>query len=80
MSEETQRLILKFLTNWISFNNFADKISLTDIDKDLAMETLGTKLSQQALKHPDMQALMMNDTVHFDVIIAQWYYTGLLAP
>ncbi|CAH0718669.1 unnamed protein product, partial [Brenthis ino] len=57
-----------------------DRITPSDVDKDLVMETLGVKVARQALRHPDMQALMMNDTVHFDVIIAEWFYSGLLAP
>ncbi|CAH2086982.1 unnamed protein product [Euphydryas editha] len=46
----------------------------------LQMENLGLKYAQRALHHPNMQELMMNTTASFDLVIAEWFYSGLLAP
>ncbi|XP_026501426.2 UDP-glucosyltransferase 2-like [Vanessa tameamea] len=49
-------------------------------NNSLHMENLGLKYAQRALLHPNMQELMMNTTCSFDLIIAEWFYSGLLAP
>ncbi|KAJ8723040.1 hypothetical protein PYW07_004220 [Mythimna separata] len=40
----------------------------------------GTRTAERAVRHPDVQALMKDTAEEFDVVVAEWYYSGLLAP
>lgn len=42
--------------------------------------TTGAKYAVRALRHQDVQLLMRKKLVTFDVVIAEWFYSGLLAP
>lgn len=40
----------------------------------------GTRTAERAVRHPDVQALMKDTAEEFDVVLVEWYYSGLLAP
>ncbi|CAB3234814.1 unnamed protein product [Arctia plantaginis] len=42
--------------------------------------TIGAKYAVRALRHEKVQLLMRMKTVTFDVVVAEWFYSGLLAP
>ncbi|XP_032514140.2 UDP-glucosyltransferase 2-like isoform X2 [Danaus plexippus] len=46
----------------------------------LNIQQLGSRYAGLALRHPALQELMMNTTVRFDAVVAEWYHSGLLAP
>ncbi|CAK1582396.1 unnamed protein product [Parnassius mnemosyne] len=41
---------------------------------------MGYNFASQALRHPAVQTLLKDTSKTFDVIIAEWLYSGLLAP
>ncbi|XP_075992931.1 UDP-glucosyltransferase 2-like [Anticarsia gemmatalis] len=42
--------------------------------------TTGAKYAVRALRHDDLQQLMRDKLVTFDVVVAEWFYSALLAP
>ncbi|CAG9585912.1 unnamed protein product [Danaus chrysippus] len=44
------------------------------------IQQLGSQYAGQALRHSALQELMMNTTIHYDAVVAEWYHSGLLAP
>ncbi|PZC74579.1 hypothetical protein B5X24_HaOG200269 [Helicoverpa armigera] len=40
----------------------------------------GARTAQRALRHPRVQALLADPAHQFDLVLAEWYYSGLLAP
>ncbi|XP_050559219.1 UDP-glucosyltransferase 2 isoform X2 [Spodoptera frugiperda] len=40
----------------------------------------GASIAEQTLRHPRVQALLQDVTQRFDLVVAEWYYSGLLAP
>ncbi|KAJ8725328.1 hypothetical protein PYW08_003511 [Mythimna loreyi] len=40
----------------------------------------GTRTAERAVRHPDVQALMKDVAEEFDIVVAEWYYSALLAP
>lgn len=40
----------------------------------------GTRTAERALRHAAVQTLLKDTTENFDVVVAEWYYSGLLAP
>ncbi|XP_014362243.2 UDP-glucosyltransferase 2 [Papilio machaon] len=42
--------------------------------------TMGHMFAKQALHHAALQELLNDDKVTFDLVIADWFYSGLLAP
>ncbi|XP_022820252.1 2-hydroxyacylsphingosine 1-beta-galactosyltransferase-like [Spodoptera litura] len=40
----------------------------------------GTSIAEGALRHRRVQALLKDVTQSFDLVVAEWYYSGLLAP
>ncbi|XP_059061258.1 UDP-glucosyltransferase 2-like, partial [Achroia grisella] len=41
---------------------------------------IGSSYAQQALQHPALQQLLQDPYEHFDLVLAEWFYSGLLAP
>ncbi|XP_045445854.1 UDP-glucosyltransferase 2-like [Melitaea cinxia] len=76
---ETRVHNLKYVD--ISSKDHSDEEDWINTANDtLPMEIFGLQYAQRALKHPNMQELIMNTTISFDLVIAEWYYSGLLAP
>nr|ANI22016.1 UDP-glycosyltransferase 48D1 [Spodoptera exigua] len=40
----------------------------------------GTSIAERALRHPRVQTLLKDVTQSFDLVVAEWFYSGLLAP
>ncbi|XP_031768454.1 UDP-glucosyltransferase 2-like isoform X2 [Galleria mellonella] len=41
---------------------------------------VGSSHAQQALQHPALQELLQDRYEQFDLVLAEWFYSGLLAP